>query len=66
MDINNLPKELLELILQPFQKNEESFLVGIFCKKFNSIIQRDKEISITEVFLHYVESNQFATLQYLW
>ena len=39
INIEMLPREMLNIILQPFKSNEDSLVVGLVCKQWKSLVQ---------------------------
>ena len=62
--MNELNEDVLKIILQPFQNNEESFLVGMTCKRFNKFIKRNKSIKLNKVLCHYILQGDLSTLKW--
>lgn len=62
-DYSTLPREILQLILQPFQRNEQSFLVSIVCKKWNSIVRIDR--NCRNSIEYYAEHRNFSALKWI-
>jgi hypothetical protein len=61
--MNELPLDMLTIVLSHFQRNEESFLVGMVCKKWNSIIKRYRKISFLSISKHYAAHGGLSALQ---
>ena len=63
--MESLPTEILKLVLCNFQDNEESYLLGLVCKKWNSIISRKKDMQYKSVIVYYTEIGSLSALQWL-
>lgn len=63
--MNSIPDDILKLLLLPFQNNVDSFLVGLVCKKWNSLIKRDLTIHFKTIAIHYAEGGHLSALQWL-
>ena len=65
ININALPSDCLSLILSHFQKNEQSYIVSLVCKKWSELITRDPKLPISAVLRYYSLSGNIQILQYL-
>ena len=69
-DYNNshdlpVPNDVLRIILQFFQLNEESFFVGLVCKRWNSIIKRDKTVAFPTIVRYYAKLGNLESVKCL-
>ena len=66
--IFQLPKDILLLILEPFQKDrkngKESPFMRLVCKQWNSLIPHT-HVSLTSVAYYYAKNGNLNALQYL-
>ena len=60
-----LPSDMLSLILHSFQQNEESFFVGLVCKKWNAVVKRNQNIHLGQVAQCYVKYGNMSALDLL-
>jgi hypothetical protein len=62
--MEKIPTDILNIILQPFQANEESFLVGLVCKQWSLLIIRIKGFTWKEVSVYYATHGRLSVLQW--
>ena len=60
-----LPPDVLLLVLSSFQQNEESFFVGLVCKKWNSVIKRNRTLHLGQVAQLYAQYGNMSALDLL-
>jgi hypothetical protein len=60
-----LPRDCLVCILNFFQCDEESFSVGLVCKKWNAIVKRNRQLSLTKVLSYYALNGRLSPLQWI-
>ena len=61
-NINSVPLDCLQLILKPFQRCEESYMMSLVCRRWNSVIEFDPNISLTSEILYFAKHGQFNVL----
>ena len=59
-----LDHNTLTLILDYFQENEESFIVRLVCKKWNSLIKPDKDTFLEGVLQYYARYGHLNVLKW--
>ena len=64
--ILQLPREIVNLILEPFQRNADSYIVRFVCKSWLSLIEINKLISFKKALNHYASNNYKSLLVYLY
>ena len=62
--MDTLPRDLLNLLLAPFQNNEQSYLLSLVNKQFNSIVKVDRRIPLEDVLRYYAEHGYIPCLNW--
>jgi SET domain-containing protein len=58
-----VPTDIQLLILEPFQMNAESFLVGLVCKHWSSLIKRNRNLTLSDIMTHYAYYGNFEPIK---
>ena len=59
------PEDIVQLILSPLQGTEDSFFVGLVCKFWNSVMQRDTSIPEHKLWRYYASFGNISALELL-
>ena len=55
---------ILHYILSYFQKNEYSYIVGLVCKKWNSIIEQNKKLLLKQIVQQYTRDGRLNVIKW--
>jgi hypothetical protein len=63
--MDQLHIDLLKIILQPFQRSAESFLLRLVCKQWNAILEVNRNITLQSVLNYYAHEGYLSLLKWL-
>ena len=63
-NISTVPLDCLRLILKPFQRCEESFMMSLVCRRWHSVIERSCKVDLMSEILYFAKHGQFNILDW--
>ena len=59
-NISTVPLDCLRLILKPFQRCEESFMISLVCRRWHSVIELNPKMNLIRQILHFAERLEYS------
>lgn len=59
-----IPLDCLRIILEPFQRSEESFIVSLVCRLWHSVIQKNPVVNLREEIFYFAATHNIHVLDW--